>query len=266
VEDIRRAADLLHPVFEQSHGADGFVSIEISPASIEATRQLWLAVGRPNVLVTVPATSEGVRTIQGLLAHGIPVHATLMFSLAHYEAMAQAFLRGAPDASRLISATSFFVSPVDTAVDRALENAGTPTALDLRGKIAMANAKAVYQRFREIFFGAPFTALRSRGARPPRLLWESTGTRNPAYSDVRYVEELIGAGTTNALSPSTLRAFREHGRVRGATVVEGVREARERLSRLALLGIDLEATANELQAERVAVFGTAVDRLLTTPG
>jgi transaldolase len=218
VDDVRLAADLLRPVFEQSHGMDGFISIDV-PAGSTAQN-----IDRPNVMVQAPATMQGLAAIETWLAERIPIHATQMFSLRHCEALACT-----AHGSRPALAASFSVSPVDTVVDHALENLGTPEALDLRGKIAIANAKAIYQRYCEIF----------GGGRMPRLLWACTSTRNPAYSDVRYVEELIGPGTITALCPATLRAFREHGRVRGATVTQGIQEAHERLARLATLGIDL---------------------------
>jgi transaldolase len=218
VEDVREAADLLRAVFEQSRGIDGFISMEIPAGSMAQN------IDRPNVMVQAPATKQGPAAVEAWLAQGIPVQATHMFSLRHCEALACA-----SPPSRPALAASFSVSPVDTVVDHALENLGTPEALDLRGKIAIANAKAIYKRFVEIF----------NGGRMPRLLWACTSTRNPAYSDVRYVEELIGPGTITALSPATLRAFREHGRVRGATVTQGIHEAHERLARLAALGIDL---------------------------
>jgi len=273
VEDMRMAADRLRPVYDETAGVDGFASIEIAPqlaqdtpGSVAAARHLWLAVDRPNAMIKLPATLEGIRAMESLLAEGVNVNATLLFTLGHYEAVARAFLRGAaraPDPTRLASVASIVVSSVDTAVDRLLGVIGSPGALDLRGKIAIANCKIIYQRYREIFFGAESAAVRARGVRVQRLLWSSTGTRNPAYSDVRYVEELIGPDTLNAPPPATLEAFREHGRVRGATLGEGIEEARDRLARLQALGIDLRAGGEQLQAEGVRGFRASMEKLLT---
>jgi transaldolase len=263
------AADTLRPVYEQTGGADGYATVAISPhlahdcaGSVAQARWLWTAVDRPNVMVTAPAAREGIAVIETLLAEGINIHATLLFSLEQYEAAAGAFFRGVSRArhpERLASVAAVFVSRLDTAVDRILAARGGPEALDLRGKIALANARMIYRRFREMFFGAGFRELRVRGARVQRLLWASTGTRNPAYSDVRYVEDLIGPDTAAILPPATLEAFREHGRVRGATVTEGVEEARRRLAQLPDLGIDLRAVADRLQCEGVGRFQVRAD-------
>ncbi|MBI4483730.1 MAG: bifunctional transaldolase/phosoglucose isomerase [Acidobacteria bacterium] len=271
VEDIRMAADVLRPVYDETDGADGFVSLEVAPqlahdtaGTIAEARRLWRAVARPNLMIKVPATPEGIPAIETLLAEGININITLMFSLSHYEAVAYAYIRGLErhsDPSRMASVASFFVSRVDTMVDRALEAIGTPEALALRGKIAIANARMAYRRFQEIFHGEPFAALRRRGARVQRPLWASTGTKNPAYSDVLYVEELIGPETVNTVPPSTLDAFRDHGRVR-RTVTEGLEEAEAALARLAKLGVDLDAVGSKLQDEGVTSFATSFDQLM----
>jgi len=234
VEDIQMAADTLRGVYDELDGADGFVCLEVAPdlahdtaSTIAEARRLWKEVNRPNVMIKVPATSEGVPAIENLLAEGININITLMFSLSHYEAVAQAYLRGverSPQPHRVASVASFFVSRVDTAVDRALEALGAPEALALRGKIAIANSKLVYQRFREIFHGETFAALQKRGARVQRPLWASTSVKNPAYSDVMYVEELIGPETVNTMPLVTLNAFRDHGRAH-ASLQEGAPEA-----------------------------------------
>jgi len=272
IEDIRMAADILRSVYDETDGADGFVSLEVSPhlardtaGTVAEARRLWQVVDRPNLMIKVPATPEGIPAVEALIAEGINVNVTLMFSLAHYEAVAHAYLRGVercPDPSKVASVASFFVSRVDTAVDRALETIGTREALALRGTIAIAKAKRVYRRFREIFSSEPFKALRQRGARVQRPLWASTGTKNPAYPDVLYVEELIGPDTVNTLPPATLSAFRDHGRVRGATVQEGLAEAETALTALEELGIDLDAITEQLQAEGVAAFARSFDQLL----
>jgi transaldolase/glucose-6-phosphate isomerase len=273
IEDIQLAADVLRAVYEETDGADGFVCLELSPdlahdtkGSIEEARRIWREVGRSNLMVKVPATSEGIPVIESLIAEGINVNITLMFSLAHYEAVAQAYWRGlerCSDPHRVASVASFFVSRVDKAVDKALEGVGTPEALDLRGKIAIANAKVVYKRFKELFCGERWEKMEKKGARVQRPLWASTSTKNPAYADVLYAEELIGAGTINTMPPATLNAFRDHGQLRSA-IGEGVEEAEASLRRLASLGVDLEAITKELQEEGVDSFAESFDSLLET--
>ncbi len=271
VEDIQKAADAFRPVYESTQRADGFVSLEVSPrlahdtaGTLAEARRLWKALDRPNVMIKVPATPEGIPAIAALIGEGINVNVTLMFSLAHYEAVAQAYLRGLERSSepQVASVASFFVSRVDTSVDRKLGEIGTPEALALRGQAAIANARMVYRRFREIFNGASFAALRNRGARVQRPLWASTGAKNPAYSDVLYVEQLIGADTVNTVPPATLDAFRDHGRVAGNTVEQGQAEAEETLKRLAKLGIDLNAITESLQADGVSSFAASFEQLL----
>jgi transaldolase len=272
IEDVRMAADLLHPAYDRSGGSDGFVSLEPAPqltwetdSTIAEVRRLWRLVNRPNLMIKVVATPEGVRAVEALIAEGININITLMFSLDHYEAVANAYMRGLRQCRepwRVASVASFFVSRVDTEVDRALEAIGTPDALALRGTIAVANAKMVYRRFSEIFHGASFAVLKQRGARVQRPLWASTGIKNPKYRDVLYVEDLIGSDTVTTIPPATLDAFRNHGRVSGATVSEGVHEARAALSRLTELGIDLRTIAEKLQADGVAAFASSYDRVL----
>ena len=269
IEDIQMAADTLRPVYEETDGADGFVSLEVSPhlahntaETIAEARRLWQAVHRPNLMIKVPATPAGIPAIEALIAEGININVTLIFSLAHYEAVAYAYIRGLSRCAaphRVASVASFFVSRVDTAVDRLLEAIGTPEALALRGKIAIANAKAAYRRFQEIFYGEAFEAWRARGVRVQRPLWASTSTKNPAYSDVLYVEELIGPDTVNTLPPTTLEAFRDHGRVRGATLKEDPAGADRALAQLAELDIDLNAVTERLQEDGVAAFAASFD-------
>ena len=215
VEDVRNAADVLRPVYEASGGADGFVSIEPPPqltadaeGTIREARRLHRAVGRPNVMIKVVATEDGVRAVEALIAEGLNINITLIFSLRHYEAVAAAYIRGlqrCASPAQVASVASFFGSRVDTQIDKALDANGSPGARALRGKIAIANAKAMYQRFHEIFYGEQFSILRNRGARVQRPLWASTGTKNPNYSDVLYVEELIGPETVNTLPPTQLQ-------------------------------------------------------------
>ena len=273
IQDLQMAADILRPVYDQTEAADGFVSIEVSPrlaydaaASIAEAQRLWKAVNRPNLMVKIPSTVQGVQAVEVLIAEGININITLMFSLAHYDAVAQAYLRGLKRNAKphqVSSVASFFVSRVDTEVDRALEAIGTPEALSLRGKIAIANARVVYSRFRETFLGTPFEEFRRRGARLQRPLWASTGTKNPAYSDVLYVEELIGPHTINTIPPATLNAFRDHGQVQ-PTLEAGEQDAEQALARLAKLGIDLGAITEKLLAEGITAFTHSLDELLAS--
>jgi transaldolase len=274
IEDIQMAADVLRPVYDETGGADGYVSFEVSPnlahethGTISEAKRLREAVDRPNVMIKVPATREGIPAIEELIAVGVNVNITLMFSMSHYEAVARAYLRGlerCADPAKVASVASFFVSRVDTMVDRALETLGTAQvqAKTLLGKIAIANSKMVYQRFLQIFHGEGFAAMRQRGARVQRPLWASTGTKNPAYSDVLYVENLIGAETVNTLPPETLNAFKDHGKVEGETVKDSLDAAAAALGRLKALGIDLGAITEKLQQDGVAAFAASFDQLL----
>ncbi len=271
IEDIRMAADQLRPVYDASGGADGFVSLELSPRlardtgrSIEQGRRLWKAVGRPNLMLKVPSTPEGIPVVATLLAEGININITLMFSMAHYDAVASAYLQGvarAADPSSVASVASFFGSRVDTLGDKQLDPIGSPAALALRGRVAVANSKRVYHRFREIFHGEAFAALRRRGARVQRPLWGSTSTKNPAYSDVLYVEELIGPDTVNTLPTETVDAFRDHGRPRDS-LLSGIEEANAVFASLEALGVDMHAATERLQVEGVDAFAKAYEQLL----
>ncbi len=272
IEDIQAAADVLRPVYNSTQGADGFVSIEVSPKiahdtteTIKEARRLWQAVNRPNLMVKIPATREGIPAIFTCISEGININITLMFSLEHYEAVANAYISGlerAKDPSRVASVASIFVSRIDTAVDALLEKIGTPEALALQGKIAVANTKIVYKRFRELFAGERWEKLARRGARVQRPLWASTGTKNPKYSDVLYVEELVGPDTINTMPPATMNAFRDHGRVRGDAVMENVNEAEAQLAALKKLGIDLHQVTEKIQEDGVVAFVESLDKLL----
>lgn len=274
IEDIRAVADVLRPVFDETEGADGYVSLEVSPhlardttGTIAEAKRLRAAVDRPNVMIKVPGTREGIPAIEELIAGGVNVNVTLMFSMSHYEAVARAYVKGlerCAEPAKVASVASFFVSRVDTMVDRALESLGTPQAKSLLGKIAIANSKIVYERFRQIFHGEGFVALRQRGARVQRPLWASTGTKNPAYSDILYVENLIGPETVNTLPVETLNAFRDHGRVPGETVRDRLDEAAAALERLKAVGIDLNSIAEKLQVDGVAAFAGSFDQLMAT--
>ena len=268
IEDIQMAADVLRGVYDETGGADGYVSFEVSPhlahdtqATINEAKRLRAAVDRPNVMIKVPATPEGIPAVQELIAEGVNVNITLMFSMRHYEAVARAYIRGlerCADPSKVASVASFFVSRVDTMVDRALESLATAQAQakTLLGKIAIANSKMVYHRFLQIFHGEGFVALRQRGTRVQRPLWASTGTKNPAYSDVLYVENLIGAETVNTLPPETLNAFKDHGEVPGETVRDSLDDAAAALGRLKALGINLDTITEKLQQDGVTAFAT----------
>ncbi len=272
IEDIQEAADILRPVYDKTAGADGYVSFEVSPhlahdteATISEAKRLRAAVNRPNVMIKVPATPQGIPAIEELIAAGVNVNVTLMFSMRHYEAVAGAYIRGlerCAEPAKPASVASFFVSRVDTMVDRALEILGTPDAQALRGKIAVANSKLVYRRFREIFHGEGFLGLKQRGARVQRPLWASTGTKNPEYSDVLYVETLIGAETVNTMPVDTLNAFRDHGKVPGPTVTHGLDEAEATLARLESSGVHLDEIAEKLQQDGVAAFAASFDALM----
>ncbi len=271
IADIRLAADILRPVFDASGGGDGFVSLEVSPhladdarGTVDEARRLWRTVDRPNLMVKVPATAAGIPAIEALIGDGVNVNVTLMFSLAHYEVVATAYLRGlercaAPE--KVASVASFFVSRVDTAVDAELERIGSPECLALRGRAAIANSLVVYRRFLEIFHGDAFAPARRRGARVQRPLWASTSTKNPAYRDVLYVEELMGPETVNTLPAATLEAFRDHGRLRNALAEPG-HDPAATLVELERVGVDLGAVTEQLQVDGVRAFARSFDALL----
>ncbi len=273
ISDIQQATDILRPGYDESEGGDGYVSLEASPrlandtdGTLAEVRRLWKLVDRPNLMIKVPATKEGIPAIETLLAEGYNINITLMFSMDHYEAVANAYLQGicrAPAALRPASVASFFVSRVDTKADKALEEIGTPEALALRGKIAVANSKLVYRRFRQIFDGDDFADLRARGARVQRVLWGSTSTKNPDYSDVLYVEPLIGPDTVNTMPPATIDAFRDHGKAR-VTVEDDLAEEEARAAQLKELGVDLDRITEELQEEGVKAFADSFEHLLQT--
>ncbi|MFU8857882.1 MAG: bifunctional transaldolase/phosoglucose isomerase [Deferrisomatales bacterium] len=274
VDDIRRAADLLLPVYRETQGADGFASLEVSPAlahdtagTVAAARRLFAFLGRPNVMIKVPATPAGVAAVQTLIGEGISINVTLIFSLAQYEGVAEAYLAGLEalaagggDLGRVASVASFFVSRVDTAVEALL---GGSEAGDraLRGRIAVDNARLAYARFRELFRGERWERLARVGARVQRPLWASTGTKNPAYPDTLYVDALIGPDTVNTVPPATLAAFLDHGTAR-ATVGDDLEGARERRADLATAGVDLDAITRTLLEEGLDAFARSYASLL----
>ena len=275
IPDIRGACDLLQPVFRDRSGDDGYVSLEVSPriahdeeATVTNAQRLAREVARDNLLIKVPATPAGVRAFERLVTQGINVNVTLLFSLQHMVRVFEAYIRGlrawvasGGDPRRPKAVASLFLSRVDTLVDKRLAALGTEAALSLRGKSAVAMAKLAYQRYREIFHGGPFADLAQIGCRPQYPLWASTGTKNPAYSDVLYVEPLIGPETVNTVPDATLAAFREHGRP-AATLASGVAEAQAQYLLLEELGVDMQAVGEELQADGVRLFDEAYGKLL----
>ncbi len=270
-EDVRAAATALRPVYERSQGTDGYVCLGVSPqlsydigGLIGEAQQLWHAIKRPNLMIGVPAGPAWSLTIDVLLTQGINVFAMLLHSPAHFESVVAAYLQGikrCENPQGVLGAASFVISRVDTAVDRALDAEGSAEASALRGKAAIANAKAVYARYREVFYGDSFAALRKKGAKPLRLIWTYTGTKNPLYPDTRYVEELIGPDTVTALSPATLDAFRDHGRVIDDAIRNHLPESEATLARLKALGIDIENIGEHLQAETVMNSSGSLNRL-----
>jgi transaldolase / glucose-6-phosphate isomerase len=282
IEDIQHAADVLRPIYDQLNGHDGFVSLEVSPylamdtkGTIAEAERLWKDVKRKNLMVKVPATPEGLPAIQHLIGEGISINITLLFSQKVYVQVAEAYLAGLEkyvagggDPSHVASVASFFVSRIDSAVDKELDEkiarANDPTEKErltaLKGKVAIANAKLAYQEYKRLFSGARWDRLAAKGARPQRLLWASTGTKNKDYSDVLYVEELIGPNTVNTVPPATLDAFREHGTPRDS-LEENVEDARRVLSELDKSGISLDAITAELVKDGVKLFADAADKL-----
>jgi transaldolase len=272
IDDIVDALEVLRPVYDGSDGRDGFVSIEVAPAlaydtegTISAARYLHERIDRPNLFVKIPATDEGVPAIQQLLSEGRNINITLIFGLDRYEAVIEAYLSGLEaydgDLSRIASVASFFVSRVDTEVDRRLEVIGSAEALELRGKAAVAQAKLAYQVFRQRFSSPRWDALERRGARVQRPLWASTSTKNPAYPDLLYVDNLIGDNTVNTMPNATIAAFLDHGSVR-RTIDESLDEAAAALDALRDVGVDMADVTHTLEQEGGATFTKSFDELL----
>ncbi len=280
VTDVREACDVLRPVYDRTDGRDGFVSLEVSPhlarnaaASIDEARRFWQAVARPNLFIKIPGTVEGVAAIEALLYEGINVNITLLFAVNRYEDVADAYTRalerrnavGEPLAS-VASVASFFLSRIDTAVDELLQQkvaSGMPQAERLLGKSAIANARLAYRRFRELRSSERWRVLEAAGARPQRLLWASTSTKNPAYDDLMYVEPLIGPHTINTLPRKTIAAFADHGEA-AATLALGLEEAIEVMKELAAVGIDLAQVTERLLDEGIRKFVESFDDILQT--
>jgi len=272
IEDIQRTADLLRPIYDNTNGVDGYVSLEVSPTlahdtegTIADARRLHAALNRPNVMIKVPATPAGIRAVEALIGEGIHINVTLIFGLNTYEAVAEAYLRGLEklsaaggDVSRVASVASVFISRIDSAVDTALAALNNAA---LQGKIAIANAKLAFASSQDIFSGDRWGRLTGRGARVQRLLWASTGTKNPIYPDTLYVDELIGQDTVNTVPPATLDAFLDHGTI-AATLGQGVDKARSQLKQIAGLGIDMDAITQTLQDEGVSGFAKSFESLM----
>ncbi len=283
VEDIQTAADLFRATYDSTNGQDGFVSIEVAPdlahdtdATISQARRLWQSVNRPNIMVKIPGTKEGLPAIEQCLSEGININITLLFAQERYEEVANAYVvaleqrvREGKPIDRIGSVASFFVSRIDTLVDRLLDaKLGEATAdaqrakiAALEGKVAIANAKAAYEKFKAIFSTARFQALAAKGARVQRVLWASTSTKNPKYRDVLYAEELIGADTVDTMPPATVTAFRDHGRVR-PSLEEDVAGSHRVLQQLAEVGISLQDATQQLEDEGVASFTRDFEKLL----
>jgi transaldolase/glucose-6-phosphate isomerase len=283
IEDIQHAADVLRPVYEATKRADGYVSLEVSPylamsteATVAEARRLSNAVSRDNVMIKVPATKPGLAAIRQLIGEGINVNITLLFSQQVYEEVVEAYLAGVEhlvaqggDPSRISSVASFFVSRIDLSVDKLIDECLRQTndadkradLTGLRGKIAIANAKLAYQRYKRLFAGARWEKLRAEGTRVQRLLWASTGTKDPAYSDVLYVEGLIARETISTMPPATMDAFRDHGRVQ-PTLEGNIEQARQVMATLEKSGISIDSVTAKLVEEGVQIFVDAFDKLL----
>ncbi|HUR73621.1 MAG TPA: transaldolase [Sporichthya sp.] len=276
--DVREACDVLRPVYEASGGVDGRVSIEVDPGSAHNTEKsvaeahaLWWAVDRPNLYIKIPGTLAGLPAIAQCLAEGISVNVTLIFSLQRYRAVMEAFLDGMERArkaglplERIGSVASFFVSRVDTEIDKRLDKIGTAEAKALRGKAAVANARLAFEAYEEVFGGERWAALAAAGAQPQRPLWASTGVKDPAYPDTLYVDELVAAGVVNTMPETTLNAVADHSTATGDTVRAHYAEAKDVLARLAEIGIDYDDVVDLLEREAVEKFVASWTDLLTS--
>jgi transaldolase/glucose-6-phosphate isomerase len=282
IRDIQGAADILRPVYESSQFKDGYVSLEVSPLlamktqeTIDEGRRLWKRVNRENVMIKVPGTAEGLPAIRQLISESINVNVTLLFAQEVYEKVAEAYILGLEDLAKrggnlkkMAGVASFFISRIDTLVDSMIDdklktaNAAQQTLLkSLKGKVAIANGKLTYQRYQKIFSGPRWEALSSKGAQTQRVLWASTSTKNPAYRDVMYVEELIGPDTVNTMPPATIDAFRDHGRLRNS-LTEDVAGAQKVMDDLSKAGISISEVTTKLTNDGVKLFADAFHKLL----
>ena len=287
IRDIQDACDIFRPVYDAANRRDGYVSLEVSPflgfntqATIDEARRLWRAVNRPNVMIKIPGTPEGLPAIRRCLEEGININITLLFAQSAYEKVAEAFLAAlearaqkGQDISHIASVASFFVSRIDTLVDSTIDEklksasgAAEKALLEtIRGKVAIANARLTYQKYQELFGGPRWKALASQGAQTQRLLWASTSTKNPKYRDVLYVEELIGADTVDTIPPATFDAFREHGKLR-PSLTDNVDAAAKTMADLAQAGISMKEVTDKLLADGVKLFSDAFKTLLDAVG
>ena len=277
IRDIQIACDLFTNLYEESSGGDGYVSLEVSPAlandtdgTVKAARRLFAAVNRPNVMIKIPATPEGIPAIEQAISEGINVNVTLMFNLSHYNDVAVAYINGLEklvanggDPSRVASVASFFVSRVDARIDKKLKAIGSDEAESLLGTIGIANSKVAYKRYQQMFGGKEFAALADKGAMVQRPLWASTSTKDPAYSETLYVDNLIGPDTINTMPPNTIDAFRKSGTI-ARTVDADFGEALDQLAVLESLGISLIEETEALQVEGVEKFQKPFDTLMET--
>lgn len=277
VKDIQDACDLFRPIYDETNRGDGYVSLEVLPSlardtngTIENARTLWQAVNRPNLMIKVPGTVEGVPAIRQLLTEGVNVNITLLFSLENYEAVAKAYIEALQARAELgepvdhvASVASFFVSRVDTAADAQLDEIGSDDAKALRGKAAIANAILAYEKFEEIFSGEAWDELAAKGAMVQRPLWASTGVKNPEYPDTLYVDTLIGPDTINTAPPATIKAFLDHGTVK-RTVDTDYAAAHQVMDNLAAVGVDIDAITAKLEDDGIASFMHSYDDLLET--
>lgn len=283
IRDIQDAADILRPVYEESHFRDGYVSLEVSPLlaletqkTIDEARRLWKAVNRENVMIKVPGTAQGIPAIRQLIGEGININVTLLFAQEVYEEVANTYIAGLEDLARrdgnlkkMAGVASFFISRIDTLVDSTIDdklkstNDSAQQALlkSLKGKVAIANGKLAYQRYLRIFSGSRWQALAGKGAQTQRVLWASTSTKNPAYRDVMYVEELIGPDTVNTMPPATIDAFRDHGKLR-KSLTEDIPGAENVMSNLVKAGISIQEVTTRLTIEGVKLFADAFNKLL----
>jgi transaldolase/glucose-6-phosphate isomerase len=287
IRDVQDACDIFKTVYSESKRRDGYVSLEVSPylanetrGTIDEARRLWKSVDRPNVMIKVPATPEGVPAIRQLLEDGLNINITLLFAQSAYEQVAEAFLAAlearfakGQDISQIASVASFFVSRIDSLIDGKI-NEKLKTATDpaqkallesIHGKIAIANAKLTYKKYQELFGGSRWSALAAKGAQTQRLLWASTSTKNPKYRDVLYVEELIGADTVDTIPPATFDAFRDHGKLR-KSLTEDVNAARTTMDNLAKAGISMKEVTDKLLTDGVKLFADAFKQLLDATG
>jgi transaldolase len=277
VDDIRAAADLLRPLYDKTNGSDGYVSLEVNPTlayeaekTLSEAKRLWAWVDRPNLMIKIPATEAGLPSVRQAIAAGLNVNVTLIFSIERYKAVMDAYLSGLEDRASqglpldsIASVASFFVSRIDVKVDKRLTVLGSERASALLGKTAIANARLAYQSFKTVFGSGRFETLKAQGARAQRPLWASTGTKNPAYPDTLYVNELVGSNTVNTMPPATLDAFRDHGRAE-LRIESDLAEADHVFVELEALGISLAAVTQELEEEGVKAFTASFESLLNT--